>query len=41
MRTPVGDDGLEALELGGALCKGGQLQALELCGHCVRHGECV
>lgn len=36
--TPVGDNGLEALELGCALHKRGELQALELGRDCVGHG---
>lgn len=38
IRTPVGDDGLEALQLGRPFRKGGKLQAFELGGDCVCHG---
>jgi hypothetical protein len=36
--TPVGDDGLDALELGGAFRRLGELQLLELCGSDAGHG---
>jgi hypothetical protein len=37
--TPVGDDGLELLELRGPFGKGRELEALELGGNCVAHGS--